>query len=210
MGAAFSNLGSCWDRAGFRASSGDGLCFVRAPVMAGDCHLLPYRGFRNSVCPFLHRRQEGSLACALSLGTARGPVATVMEDMLQTLEPFTEEGEPSASITRGGADHQHNTTLAIQEGRPGADGADSSTLPHTDHAEQPEPGGAAPRGFAGHADARGITPLTPTDENHLLKTVQNQRAQMLGETATLVPFARMRMMPYDIRTYMTANEYDVR
>ena len=70
--------------------------------------MLPYRDFWNSVCPFLHRRQEGALACALSLGTARGPVATVMEDMLQTLEPFTEEGDPLASITRGGADHQHN------------------------------------------------------------------------------------------------------
>ena len=113
-----------------------------------------------------------------------------MEDMLQTLEPSTEEGDPLASIiSRGAPDHQHNTTLATQEGRPGADGGDSSTLPHADHAEQPEPGGAAQRGFAGHADARGITPLTPLDENHLLETVQNQRAQMLGETAALVPYA---------------------
>ena len=109
--------------------------------------------------------------------------------MLQTLDPFTEEEDSSASITRGGADHQHNTTLVTQEGRPGADGGDSSTLPHTDHAELPELGGAAQRGFAGQADARGITPLTPTDEHLLLKTVQNQRAQRLGETATLAPFA---------------------
>ena len=48
-----------WVRAWVRVQFGSS--FVRAPVMAGDCHLLPYRDFWNSVCPAFASEAGGLL-----------------------------------------------------------------------------------------------------------------------------------------------------
>ena len=93
---AFSIPASCQSRPGFVRVWCDCPCFVSVPAGfragLGDCHLLPFRGsLRNSVCSFCQPR--GSLLRVQRSvwgPRARGPVATVMDDMFRDLDPMSE------------------------------------------------------------------------------------------------------------------------